>query len=467
MRNIIATLFLFTAVIIYAGNNQQTLTFADAANLAVMTSVDLRHSRASQTLMEKSWLWGVRAYFPQMSISVSENDRLQQLGADSFIKNYGISMEQMVWDGGRVSMARKLERMELDLSSSRLNRMANEIAESAIAVYRNVLASRVILDIRKTALEVLEEQRKILNEEVLLGFALDIDLLSADISLASARIEINFLKLDLAEMEKQFLEILGLESMPILSEKVDINRSISLPAAWEAAALAKEQNPDLAEARHSIAKKQMELKYISNSWIPNLRLTGNFGLSGPRYPLTRYNWNIGISIDFSNPWFQNQIGAQAGWEPISPGLNDKTALAQNNFTPLPDPTSGYRKEQAKLALTLEQEKYNNVLELIGRTAAIAIEKCIFAEQKRLLAHEAASIGNERCRVEEIRLGLGHITRLKLMEILIEQTQREIAVVEAATALLEAERELERFLDLQPGELINFTSGIAPSQTRRR
>ncbi|MDR2965858.1 MAG: TolC family protein [Treponema sp.] len=445
-----------------ANNNQlyESLTFAEASDLAILNSTDLRHSRASLALLEESWRWGLRAYFPRLSIVASENDRLQQLGPDSFIKNYGINLDQLLFDGGRTRMSRNLEKMELNLSSSRLDRMASEIGETAISVYRNVLSSRSILEIRKAALVVLEEQRRILNEEVNLGLALGIDLASADINLADAKLGIYSLELDLIEMEKQFAEILGLEYLPALTEKVDITRFIVLPEVMLAAAYARENNPDLVEARYSITRRQTELKYVSNSWIPTMRLTGNFGVSGQHYPLTRYNWSVGINIEFTSPWIQNRIGFQAGWEPPY----DKTAMLQNSLTPLPDPASSIGKNQAKLALELEQENYALVYERIGRIAANAIEKYTFADQRRGLALQAVELGAERCRVEEVRLNLGHITRIKLMETLIEQTQREITAIEAATALLEAERELERFLDLRPGKLETFVSETFVSKT---
>jgi hypothetical protein len=173
---------------------------------------------------------------------------------------------------------------------------------------------------------------------------------------------------------------------------------------------------------------------------------------------------VGINIDFSGPWFQNRINTQAGWEPPF----DRTALIQNNFTPFPDPASGSGKKQAKLALALEQDKYKNLYEQIGRIAATAVEKCTFAEERRLLALEAAALGVERCRVEETRLNLGQITRLNLTEKFIEQTQREITAVEAAVALLESERELERLLDLKPGELENFIkAAVAAEESSQR
>jgi len=432
-----------------------TLTFAQAANLAVAYSADLKHSRASQKLLEGAWKWGRRAYFPQMNITVSENDRLQQMGVDSFIKNYGVNVDQLLFDGGRLSMSRKMERMELDLSSEKLDRMANEVAEAAIAAYRNILSSRAIIEIKKSALYVLEEQLKILHEEVRIGLALPVDLASANISLADAKLDINSLSLDLAEMEKQFAELLGLEVLPVLIEKVDINRSIKLPRVSAAAALAKDRNPDLNQTRHSIAKKKMELKYASRNWVPTIKLNGNFGITGQQYPLTRHNWSVGITVDFMHPWFQNKLVMQTGWEPVASGLYDRNAMLQNSFTPLPDPAAGFNKKQAALALSLEQENFNTVLDRLGRITSNALEKYVLADQKRILSQESASLGRERCNIEEIRLGLGHIKRLDLMEILIEQTQREIAVVQTATALLEAERELERFLDLQPGELEIF------------
>jgi outer membrane protein TolC len=442
------------------GSAPRSLSFAGAADLAVAYSADLRHAYASQGLKERSWVLGLRAYFPRLSLSVSENDRLQAIGADSFLKNYTLNLDQLLWDGGRTSMSRKLERMEIDLSHSRLERMSVDIAEAAIGAYRNVLSSRAVLEIRETALLALKEQRRILNEELALGLALPVDLARADLSLAEAELELISIRSDLAEIEQQFAELLGLESLPVLEEKVDINRAAILPAAAAAGALAEERNPDLAEARFSIIKKQGELKYTSHSWIPTLRLTGGFGLSGQIYPLTRYNWSVGINIEFSSPWFQNGFAVQAGWEPPY----DKTVQLQNKFTPLPDPAGALTKRQAMLALALEREKYDLAFERTGRTARRAVEKCSLIDSKRILAVEAIALAAERCRLEELRLSLGQITRIDLMETYIEYTQKEIAAVEAAAALLEAERELERFLDLRPGELAVFAASSAGQET---
>jgi outer membrane protein TolC len=363
-------------------------------------------------------------------------------------------MDQLLWDGGRTLMSRKLERLELGFSHSQLERMASDAAESALGMYRNVILSRAVLKIREAALESLSEQRRILKEETELGLALAADLAEADLALADTKIEIQSLYADLEELEHQFADVLGLAKLPPLEEKVDIGRGAFPPRPEAARSLAQERNPELAEARLSIVRKQDELKLASRSWIPSLRLVGGFALTGPDYPLNRCNWTLGISIEFSDPWFQNSFGFQAGWEPPY----DRTAQLQNTFSPLPDPAAGLDRHQAKLALGLEREKYSRSFERVGRTAVLAVEKYAIADRKRSLAVEALALAGERCRLEEFRLSLGQITRIELMEELVEYSKKEIAAAEAAAALLEAERELERLLDLKPGELADFTAG---------
>jgi outer membrane protein TolC len=424
------------------------LTFSGAADLAVAASHELRGEYAMKAIREGTWVLGFRAYLPRLTINTSEDDRISRIGSDAFLKNYSLSLDQLLWDGGRTSMSRKLEKMELSLLGARLDRMAADIAESAVSAYRSVLSSRAALEIREAALKALEEQLRLLGREVELGLALPVDLSEAEISVAEAALELQALHLELEEGERQFAEILGLEKLPVLEEKVDIYRKTALPPGAAARSLAEQRNPDLAEARYGITKKQGELKYTARSWIPVIRFSGSFGLTGQRYPLTHHNWSLGINIEFSGPWFQNTLTASAGWEPPY----DRTARLQNSLTPLPDPAGVLGKHQAELALSLEQTKYALTFERTGRAALQAVERCGMEDRKRDLAVETLALAAERYRLEEIRLGLGRITRLELMESRLEYTQKEIAAVEAAAALLAAERELERLMDLRPGEL---------------
>ena len=428
-----------------------SIGFEDAARMAVAASEDLRHEYALRALREGAWVLGLRAYLPQISIVVSEDDRLSMIGADSFLKSYSLKVDQLLWDGGRTSTSRAVEKAELALLGSQLERMAGEIAEGAMAAYRNVLSARALLEIRRSAEESLSEQRRILAREVELGLALTIDLAEADITVAEARIAIRAIRMELEEAERQLAEALGLTVLPELREQVDTGRSPVLPGEEAARSFAQARHPDLIQARHGIAQKQAEAKYAARSWLPTVRINGGFGLSGQRYPLSKYNWSLGISVSFSSPYFSGAIGGSMGWEPPY----DRDARLQNTLTPLPDPGAALTGRQAVQALALEQAKYAAAFERIGRMAVISLEKCRFAEERRALAVETLELAADRYRLSELRLELGQLTRIEFMEARLDYAQKEAASVEAAAGLLEAERELERFLDLPPGGLAEF------------
>jgi outer membrane protein TolC len=432
---------------------QRPISFADAARMAVAASEDLSHEYALRTLREKAWVWGRRVYFPRFTISAAEDDRLSEIGADSFLKNYTLNVDQLLWDGGRTAMSRKIEKAELVLLGSQLETMKGEIAEAAVRAYRNVLSTRSVLTIRESARTSLEEERSILNREVELGLALDMDLVEADITLMEAEIEIFSLRADLEEAEQQLAETLGLERLPPLGEEVDIRRSPVLPPPERVRSMAQERSPELQNAQLSIIQKEAEVKYAAYAWLPTIRLSGGFSLSGQQYPLTRANWTVGISIDFSVPFLSGKLSAAAGREPPY----DRNAQTQATLSPLPEPASALNVPSAKLALALEQSKYRQTFERLGRGAVYALEKCGLMDRRRELAVESLNSAEKRLRLAELRAELGQLTRLDLMEARLEYAQREIAAVEAAMALLEAERSLERLLDLYPGELANLVS----------
>jgi outer membrane protein TolC len=330
--------------------------------------------------------------------------------------------------------------------------MGAEISEAAVSAYRQVILYRKILEIREKALESLEEQGRVLSREVELGLALALDMAEAEITINQARIEIASIKLDLAGAEKQLAETLGLDELPLLTEEVDIYRATVKLSPGAIKSMAEARNPDMAAARHSIAKRQVEAKYAALSWVPTLSLMGSMGLSGQHYPLTRHNWSVGIVVEFSSPWISGGLNASAGREPPY----DKTARLQNTLSPLPDPAQAYTARNAALALNLEKSNYDVNFVKLGRAALDGVEKCGLLDRKRALAVETLELEGEKYRLAELRLELGKLTRLELMDARLDCAAKEAAAVEAAIALLEGERELEKLLDLSPGELYRLS-----------
>jgi len=456
MKRVFMTLLLFLWLSIlglpyFSHAAEQDFSFADAARLAVEASDELRNEYAARALREGAWKWGVRAYFPRLSLIASEDDRLSLTGSDSFHKNYSVNVDQLLWDGGRIFLSRKMERTELELGGNKLKQMASDLGEAVVSAYREVLMGRNILEIREKTRTFLDEQLRIMVREAELGLIRPTDLLEARITAALSELDSLSLAMDLEEIESRLADKLGLEKLPSLSERIDTERSPALPNPNAARVLAEAKNQDLAILRYSVARRQAELRVASLSWVPSLRLTGTFGLGGQNYPLSRYNWSVGLVIEFSSPWLSGNFSGSTGWDPPY----DRNARLQQTAVPAPDPAAMFSIRAAKLALSQERSRYEAAIREVHSAAERGIKACTLLDRKRGLAKEALELEGERFRLAELRLSLGEITRLDLMEMRLGYEKREAALVEAAAALLEAERQLERLLDLAPGELASI------------
>ena len=451
MKNLVFIMLIFIACQNFA-YTEPGISFSDAAKLAVESSWELRNEQAANALREGAWTWGIRAWLPHISISASEDDRLSETAADSFIKNYSLNVEQLIWDGGRLSRTRKMERAELDFAEGRLRQMVSDIAEIAVSSYRDVLHGRMILEIQNSALESLNQQIRVLQREVELGLVRPTELIQAELTTAMHELEIISLSMDLEDAERRLAEMLGLEELPLLLERIDTERSPELPHPAAVLPVVESRNPDLAALRLSVARLQTEARSASLSWLPTLRLTGSFGLSGRQYPLSRYNWSVGLSIDFSSGWLSGGFGASTGGDPPF----DRNARMHQSIRPVPDPAASFSPRAANLALAHEQNRYEAALKEIQAMVERLINTCRILDRRRILAMEALVLERDRYRLTELRLSLGEITRIDLMEGMLELARREAGLVEAAAMVYRAERELERFLDLEPGGLSMLT-----------
>lgn len=447
-RPLLRSAIFLCAAVVYAQNTSGALTFREAANRAVAVSRELRNETAARALKRDAWVLGRRAYFPKLTLQASEDERLSAHQADSFQKNYSLNVDQLLFDGGRLASARRLERAELALSLGRLDTLAGDIAESAVSAYREIVTARAAMGVREAGFTALKGQRQVLQKEVELGLVLQSELDQADIALAEARIEIMSLEMELEEKCEQFLVMLDLDAMPDLVERIDVYRQTALPEMDRAVAAALERNQELKAAALSIRQRKEQARFAALSWLPSLRATGTFSLAGGEYPLTKYSWQAGLSVEFANPWLNANTNGSAGFQ----GKNDRTARLSGTFVPLPDPAASLSAREARRALLYEQQKYAQDIEMLPRAVKMARGKCVFADRRRLLALEAARLAKNKLEVFAIKRRLGQITPLEFMDAQNEAMQTEIALIQAAAYLLAVEREFERLLDLQPGEL---------------
>jgi len=422
------------------------ISTAEAAALAIANSDELRSEYKSLALRKTAWLLGFSAYLPVVGVSAGTDERLSGYSQDSFAKTVSASIDQAIWNGGKLLAARLLMKAELSLAQAELDRKARDTGESAVSAYRAVLAARLRLGIQKDSLTAAQDQRRILAAELALGFANEIDLLEADIKLADMEIAVSDTNLSLTQAEAELMEALGVPELPELLERLPLDAGVPILDAAILADEAIKRSVELEIARHEIEKKRADLRVARLSWLPSIRLQAIAQASGTSFPLTRATWSLGLVIDFANPFLGGDAALHAGRElPY-----DRSASRSLNLKPLADPASITDSREAVIALKTAEELYESAVERLRRTVSLAIGRYAALGKKRDVASRALDLSNASLALTRVRVGLGQVIRSTLIEAELGCAERNIELVDSVSALISAERELEKMLDIPVG-----------------
>lgn len=428
---------------------------AAAAAYAIANDATLASDREALDLREGSWRLGLRSFLPSIEFSAGADEALEAVGAESRARSLSASLEQPLWDGGRMAARRALEAVELELARFELDRTAYEIGEKAVASYRAVMAARARLAIQSMALGSARLSRSALAAELALGLASASELLEADLEIGEAEIAMSEAELDLRVQEGDLAYALGVDELPPLSDDgLGLRPELRLVVdeLWPRVVAL---SPELEAARYGVVAKRAEARAAALAWLPAMRLTGSCYLSGDGFPLGSLSWSVGASVEFASPLANVGMGLEAG----SDGPGDRSASDSLSLEPAPDPAGIFDVRNARLALRVEEEAYAATMrELRDRTvaAARAYENAL---ARRRLYQDAERLALARLVSIELRRELGQATTLEAIRAGLERAGAEIDVLGACAAIVDAERAVERLLGLTPDTLRAFVEAL--------
>lgn len=430
------------------GDPRDGLSATDAYSFAIKASSELAYERRVIELRAGAWRLGFRAFLPRLGIDAGQDERISAYSPDSFGKTVSVRLDQPIWDGGRAVSGRNLEAAELRLARSELDRNEAAVGDAAIISYREVLAARERLAIRRSLLAAAREERTIMDTEAGLGLRTADELLDADINLAGLELETEGSRLDLREVERALAFALGLDALPELTERLDATRPPLSIDEGSFTKLAVERSPQLEIARLSVERRRVEARVAARAWLPTIGIYASGSLNGAEFPLTRYQWNVGLSVSFESPFLRGTLGGTYGRE----GDSVTTARTDYRAEPVPDPAGAVTAASAALAYRFEQQRYRDAVVQIKRSAGAAIERYRLVATHWSLAGSTLALARRKRSLAVLNVELGKSLRSELAAADLEVTSKALDLIDAAAALIGMERDLERILDLEAGAL---------------
>lgn len=431
------------------------LGLAEAAHLAVAMSGELEYRKAQLELRGGAWRLGLRAFFPSLRLDYGNDERVSLEGGDSFSKRLSLGISQLVWDGGRLIISRKLERAELDQAAEELRTMVADTEDAAVATYRSICAARMRLSVRLSSLERTSAELALIELKGSLGLLTPAEIAGARLKLSKLELEIDEERLRLSEAEAQLAQLLGMKTLPPLAEVLDVGvQAIDLEAV-PLLYIALERSPALALARRSIERKRIELQAERKSWLPVLSIDATLGASGAAVPLRSGTWSVAMRISFEHPWIASSMSAGLG----ASSQGGHSAQSGCGLDAAPEPRRALGLAAAEQALRLEETRLSDAVASVSIAIHSAIRRYQGAARAIELARQSLSLAADGLALANLRAELGQAPASEVMDAELERAAQELALVDACEQLLTLERELERLLDFYPGQLVWFIKEV--------
>lgn len=223
---------------------------------------------------------------------------------DTTTKNYGVSLNQMVFDYGRISLLRS-ERALTKSSEFQLKSASDSLITRTSAAYFNVLVAIESLAAAETQETSLKKQFDFASKRLEVGLAPITDVHEARAQYDSARANTILVRNALEDAYQALAQITGKEIRTLKS--LPANFQPTLPEqgdeeAWVANAVA--HNPALQAQQYQVQSAEADISFARAGHLPTLYFGGNYGD-------TRHNGSSTDNLDGQVTDFENRTKARS------------------------------------------------------------------------------------------------------------------------------------------------------------
>ena len=378
---------------------------------------------------------GVSQRLPWYGTTYSLSWSATHTNSNSFLNSYnpllqsglGANVSQPLLRDLKIDFARQqlaTSKTNRDIADTRLRESVIHTTASVKAAYWNLVSARGNVDARRSALDLAQELVRVNKAKVDVGTSPPLDLVSAQAEVAAdqeqliiaetsvkqAEDRLRMLILDPTQRDNWNVAIEAIDSPPIATPTLDVDRAITRALADRA---------DLQRARKDIDNAKIGVVYTDNQKLPDVRLNANYQASGLGGTQVQRNLSNGFPGTIVGPGQITDFGSVLGqlfgrdYPTWSVGLSVSYPIGEN-------------ADQANAARArLEQQQSEQRLKGAESRAIQQIRNAAWQVEmngKRIETTRAArTLAEQRLDAERKRLDVGMST-----SFLVIQAQRDLA-----------------------------------------
>lgn len=297
---IIVTISVFSNTFIHADENLKTLTIEEAEDIGVKNSPEIVLIGSQQTIKKRLVKENWRNYFPIVSVRWDRNKSVIENSSDTRNQRLVLNLEQVVYDGGRRSLALKSALSDLALAKYDQLIALNDYRLKLRSLFYDILSQKAILNAIHKSLDRQKEQLTFAKKEVSLGENSSIQLLELENRYNEIVYQENNAKIELQNKLRDFKILLRID----FSENIDVKGDVIGTVGYKFANLSENEilpialksrvEIDRANAADLLANS--DYKYAKTYFIPTISVGSYYGYNGETYPPRKPEWGVNFKI---------------------------------------------------------------------------------------------------------------------------------------------------------------------------
>ncbi len=369
-----------------------------------------------------------RTQFPERE-SISINS-----GLDTTVSSYdnmsaGISLNQMIFDGGRSWNQVKQAKTNLNIAQLNYRSTTIQVIQNVIKSYYELLKAQKLYDVAEKNLEMSVQQVSLVTKQYDLGVVKKTDLLKAEVAKGQASVDVLIRKTNLQNARRVLFNDMGMQDYGQSIFAVDQEWiPPEIPSNAEALKLLKTKNPTLLVSQSRINLGELSYKIAKGLRLPSLRSSVSYSANGEDSEALmesiKDDWSLGMNLSVSVPIYTGKsLSTQQYQAKLSKQQSEYDFITLLN--------------DLRVQAALIRESLKNYSEIIPLNRAIVIS----AEEDLKLVRERYSLGS--ATILEVLDAQVSLTRSNSTLInTIHEARMQEASLKALLGTLDLEYQLE-------------------------
>ena len=301
----------------------------------------------------------------------------------SSINNYsaGLSLNQMLYDGGRT--INRVKQAKTNLNTSKLNQrqIKSQVIQKVIQAYYDLLKAQKLSTVANKNLEMSNQQVDLVKKQFDIGLVKRTDLLKAQVAKGQAEVDAINKKINLENSRRILFNDMGLQDFGQNIIAIDQDWTMpKIPSSTDVLKLLKSQNPTILISENQISLSDLSYKLSKGLRLPLLNSTMNYSANGATsnqlLNALDDDWILGINLSISLPIYTgNNLSMQQQQAKLSIQRSEYSYITLLN--------------DLRVQAEIIRETLNNYAEIIPLNQAIVNS----AEEDLKLVTERYSLGS--------------------------------------------------------------------------